>query len=69
MSVKDYLKIINIQDLTTGSMIRSIPINHDKQITCTLSYYELEILSEVLEILHNEHNVVLKIGYKGESLL
>lgn len=65
MSVKDYLKIINVQDLTTGEIKRSIPLNHDKPVTCVLNYYELEVLSEVLDLLQNEHNVVLKTGYKG----
>lgn len=69
MSVKDYLKVINIQDLTTGDIIKTIPVNNDRVVNTDLSLFELELLINVLEVLKDEHNVVVKTGYKGQNLL
>lgn len=66
MSIKDYLKIINVQDLTTGDIICSVPINHDRLLTTQLSLYELDLLTNIIDLLQNEHSVCIKTGYKSE---
>lgn len=66
-SIRDYRKIINVQDATDGQILDVVDYEKflDRNITTTMTLGELLILRRVKDILTNEHDVILKFGYKS----
>lgn len=73
MSIKDINKIINLQDGTTGNIIKCIDYDsycsnsyYDSACTVSLTYGEYILYNEIRRLLlDSEHDINIKLGYKN----
>ena len=66
MSIRNYNKVLNVKDMTTGSIVNVISLDLDTMVNLSIPLNELLMLTSVKELLQDEHNVLLTTGYKSE---
>lgn len=65
MSIRDYDKVLNVKDMTTGDIVNVINLSLDDKVTLTISLNELLLLTSIKDLLQNEHSVLVNTGYKS----
>lgn len=66
MSVRDYNKVVNFKNNTTGECYASVDYDPTNQLDgfVKVSLRDFTILNNVLDCLQNNHGILITIGYK-----
>lgn len=66
MSVRDYNKVVNFKNTTTGECYSSVDYDSSNKLDgfVNVSLRDFTILSHVLDCLQNNHGILITIGYK-----
>lgn len=69
--IKNYNKMLNFKELTTGEIYKVIPYRDNdnffnRDFLVSVSAFDLRVLDAVNEALENDRNFMVSIGYKAE---